>query len=73
MIGMSKIIISKNTYKEINFIIKMKQTQIIYYLPSFLFFRYGLIKFKPYIFFPNIKIQEQKLTNIYFNEDYIIL
>jgi hypothetical protein len=51
----------------------MKHTQIIYYLPSFLFFRYGLIKFKPYIFFPNIKIQEQKLTNIYFNEDYIIL
>ena len=51
----------------------MEQTQIICYLPSFLLLRYGLIKFKPYIFFPNIKIQEQKLTNVYLNEDYIIL
>jgi hypothetical protein len=50
----------------------MKETQIICYLPSFLFL-YGLIKFKPYIFFPNIEIQEQKLTNIYLNEDYILL
>lgn len=43
---------------------------IIFYLPSSIWLRYGLIKFKPYIFFPNIKIQEHKLTNVYLNEHY---
>lgn len=51
----------------------MEQTRVICYLPSSLWLRYGLIKFKPYIFFPNIKIQKQKLSNVYLNEDYIIL
>ena len=44
--------------------------RIIFYLPSSIWLRYGLVKFKPYIFFPNIKIQEQKLTNVYLNEHY---
>ena len=44
--------------------------RIIFYLPSSIWLRYGLVKFKPYIFFPNIKIQEHKLTNVYLNEHY---
>jgi hypothetical protein len=44
--------------------------KIIFYLPSSIWLRYGLIKFKPYIFFPNIKMQENKLTNVYLNEHY---
>jgi hypothetical protein len=41
--------------------------RIIFYLPSSIWLKYGLVKFKPYIFFPNIKMQENKLNNLYFD------
>lgn len=44
--------------------------RIIFYLPSSIWLRYTLIKFKPYIFFPNIKMQQDKLTSVHLNEHY---
>jgi hypothetical protein len=45
----------------------MDKIGIIYYSPFSIWLKYGLIKLKPYIFFPTIKIQEDKL---HLNEDY---
>lgn len=48
----------------------MDQIGIIYYSPFSIWLKYGLIKLKPYICFPTIKIQQHKLTSIHLNEDY---
>lgn len=44
--------------------------RIIYYSPFSIWLKYGLIKFKPYIFFPTIRMQQDKLTSVHLNEHY---
>jgi hypothetical protein len=48
----------------------MNQIGIIYYSPFSIWLKYGLIKLKPYIFFPTIKLQEDKLNSVHLNEHY---